>query len=150
MVERFADATPELYLQDETAWLDATAALVRAGRLDLVDTASLAEYLSDMAKRDRREVFSRLVVLLTHLLKWHHQTEHRSASWSSTIQVQQLELCGAAGSGTLRQHAERELDDAYAKAVGRAAKETGLPETAFPAACPYTVEQLLTADLLGA
>lgn len=149
MVQRFTDATPELYLRDETAWLDATAELVRAGRLDLVDAASLAEYLTDMAKRDRREVFSRLVVLLTHMLKWHHQPTHRSASWMSTIHTQQMELDGSANSGTLRQHAERELDDAYAKAVGRAMKETGLPESTFPAACPYTVEQLLTADLLG-
>lgn len=149
MVQRFANATPELYLRDETAWLDATAELVRAGRLDLVDAASLAEYLTDMAKRDRREVFSRLVVLLTHMLKWHHQPDRRSASWMSTIHTQQMELDGAANSGTLRQHAERELDDAYAKALGRAMKETGLPESTFPAACPYTVEQLLTADLLG-
>ena len=48
----------------------------------------------------------------------------------------------------LREHAEREVHDAYAKAVGRAVKETGLPETAFPPACPYTVDQLLAADLL--
>ena len=75
MMLKTHEATPELYLRDETAWLEATAELVRAGRLDRVDSASLAEYLTDMAKRDRREVFSRTVVLLAHLLEWHHQPD---------------------------------------------------------------------------
>lgn len=53
-------ATPtklaELYRIDETAWLEAMAELIRSGRLDEVDYPNLAEYLSDMVIRDRREV----------------------------------------------------------------------------------------------
>ena len=61
-----------LYERDETAWLEAMAVLAARGRYAEMDFRHLSEYLADMAKRDRREVFSRLVVLLSHLLKWEH------------------------------------------------------------------------------
>ena len=61
------------------------------GRAEM-DYQNLSEYLADMARRDRREVFSRLVVLLSHLLKWEHQPEKRSGSWRGTILEQRREL----------------------------------------------------------
>ena len=67
MVQRTAQTLAALYEADETAWLEAIADLVRRGRLDQLDTGTLVEYLADMARRDRREVYSRLVVLLAHL-----------------------------------------------------------------------------------
>jgi hypothetical protein len=148
MVQRTAHALAELYDADETAWLDATAALARAGRLDQIDPATLAEYLSDMARRDRREVESRLIVLLAHLLKWTHQPDKRSGSWKATIVEQRQELEGLLASGVLRNHAEAVLADVYAKAVERVTAETNLPAATFPAPCPWTVDELLTDHLV--
>src|SRR5271157_324403 len=74
-----------LYEQDETAWLEAMSELIRLGRLDEVDYSNLAEYLADMARRDRREVDGRLIVLITHALKWANQSDRRSGSWKGTI-----------------------------------------------------------------
>ena len=54
MVQRTPVATAALYEVDETAWLEATAELIRNGRLSEVELNTLAEYLTDMAKRDRR------------------------------------------------------------------------------------------------
>ena len=82
-----------LYEQDETAWLEAMAALAADGRYAEMDHLHLSDYLADMAKRDRREVFSRLVVLLSDLLKWEHQPERRTGSWRGTIREQRRE-CG--------------------------------------------------------
>jgi hypothetical protein len=146
-----AQVTPlsALYERDETAWLEAMAELIRLGRLDEVDYPNLAEYLADMARRDRREVESRLTVLTTHALKWVHQPDHRSGSWRGTIIEQRQELEGLVSRGVLRNHAEAVLAEAYRKAVERAAAETGLPAETFPAACPYTLDQLLSADLLA-
>jgi hypothetical protein len=141
MVQRTPAPTPTLYETDETGWLEATAELVRAGRLSEVDTASLAEYLSDMAKRDRREVMSRLTVLLAHLLKYEFQPENRSASWRGTIRSQWRELRQLVDSGTLRNHAIESLAVAYAEARVDAADETGLPPETFPAACPWTLDE---------
>lgn len=138
-----------LYEQDETAWLEAMAELIRLGRLDEVDYPNLAEYLADMARRDRREVESRLTVLITHALKWAHQPDHRLGSWKATIIEQRQELEGLVSRGVLRNHAEAVLTDVYLKAVERATAETGLAGATFPAACPYTLDELLSADLIA-
>jgi hypothetical protein len=148
MVQRTSEALAALYETDETAWLEATAELLKLGQLEQIDTRSLAEYLADMARRDRREVESRLTVLLAHVLKWTHQPERRCGSWRATVIEQRQELEGLVGRGVLRNHAEAVLADAYRKAVERAAAETGLPAGTFPGVCSYTLDQLLAADLL--
>src|SRR5437016_12447682 len=115
-----------LYERDETAWLEAMSALAAGRRYAEMDYIHLSEYLADMAQRDRREVFSRLVVLLSHLLKWQYQPERRSASWRGTIREQRRELRQLLESGTLRRHAEAVLAEAYAEARLQAADETEL------------------------
>jgi hypothetical protein len=50
---------------------------------------------------------------------------------------------------SLRNHAESVLAGIYRNAVEPAAAETELPEATFPAACPYSLDQLLSADLLA-
>jgi hypothetical protein len=140
MVQRTPHALAALYEADETAWLELTADLVRAGRLGEIDPRTLAEYLTDMAKRDRREVFSRLVTLLTHLLKWEHQPEGRTGSWRGTIREQRRELRQLLESGTLRNHALAVLADAYAEARAQAADETGLGVATFPVENPRDLD----------
>ncbi len=143
MVQRTPEALAALYVADETAWLDQTAELVRAGRFDQLDAATLAEYLTDMAKRDRREVFSRLVVLLAHLLKWKYQPKRRSMSWRLTILEQRRELRQMLDSGTLRNHAAAVLAAAYADAREQTAVATGLVPETFPEECPWDLDGAL-------
>jgi hypothetical protein len=101
-----------------------------------------------MARRDRKEVESRLVVLLAHLLKWTHQSARRTKNWRGTIVAQGQELEMELGRGVLWNHAEAVLDKTYARAIKRAAVETGLPAETFPVQCPYTLEQLLSPEIL--
>jgi Domain of unknown function DUF29 len=143
MVQRHPVATAALYEVDETAWLEATAELIRHGRLDAVELDTLAKYLTDMARRDRREVYSRLVVLLSHLLKWEYQPDRRSGSWLGTILEQQRELRQLLESGTLRNHASAVFADAYADARKQAAAETGLVRGAFPEECAWDLDGTL-------
>ena len=144
-----APSRKALYEQDETAWLEAMSELIRLGRFDEIDYPNLAEYLADMARRDRHEVESRLTTLITHLLKWSHQPDRRSGSWRATIIEQRQELQGLVSRGVLRNHAEAVLEDAYSKAIERAVAETGLAAETFPAACPYTLDQLLATDVVS-
>jgi hypothetical protein len=132
-----------LYEQDETAWLEAMACLAASGRIAEMDCAHLSEYLADMAKRDKREVFSRLVVLLAHLLKWEHQPQRRSGSWRGTIREQRRELKQLLTSGSLRNHAEAVLADAYAEARRQAADESELSPDAFPVEDSRGLDELL-------
>jgi hypothetical protein len=131
----------ELYLSDETAWLEQMAALAAESDTASMDLHNLSEYLWDMARRDKREVLHRLVVLLVHLLKWEQQPDHRSRSWELTIQEQREELQDLLESGVLRNFAVQELSKAYQKALRRAAVDTGMAEDTFPVDCPYTLDQ---------
>lgn len=143
MVQRTPHPLAVLYERDETAWLERTAELAGAGRLNEIDHPSLAEYLKDMAKRDRREVYSRLVVLLCHLLKWEIKPDQRCASWLATILEQQRELRQLLTSGTLHNHTSAVWADAYGEARKQAAAETGLTRLAFPEECPWDLEPAL-------
>jgi hypothetical protein len=133
----------QLYEADETAWLEQMSQLIKERKYDQLDYKNLSEFLQDMAIRDRREVKSRLTTLLAHLLKWDYQPRKQSRSWEATILTQRQELQDILDSRTLRNHAEEILAQAYAKAVERAATETGLKKTAFPAECPYTLDEVL-------
>ncbi len=136
-----------LYLEDETAWLEAMSGLVREGRVDELDLPNLAECLHDMALSQRREVESRIVVLLIHLLKWEFQPARWSRSWLDTLIEQQQALIDEASRGVLLNHGVERLPASYGKAVRRAAAQTGLPVSRFPKECPYTFDQLLEVEL---
>ncbi|MGL6097256.1 MAG: DUF29 domain-containing protein [Fimbriiglobus sp.] len=149
MVQRTPTALAALYTSDEVAYLETTASILRDRLFDQIDPETLAEFLTDKANRERREMRSRLIVLIAHLLKWDYQPERRTTSWTLTILEQQGELSQILESGTLRNLAAAGLADAYAQACRRAAAETGLPRSTFPAECPWGVDALLadtTAD----
>jgi len=107
------------------------------GRTEELDYEHLAEYLSDMAKRDRRELQSRLRMLITHLLSWCYQAEleMRTGSWKATIITQQHDLLDILQSGVLRNYALDTLEETYLKALRIATVETGLAEQQFPKRC---------------
>jgi len=61
------------YEQDFYAWSEEQAALLRAGRAAEADLDNIVEEIESMGKSERRELISRLTVLLLHLLKWRLQ-----------------------------------------------------------------------------
>lgn len=136
-----------LYEQDETAWLDIMAALCARTEHDELDLPHLSEYLSDMAKRDRRAVYNRLVTLMCHLLKWEFQPDKQTGSWRGTIREQRRKLRLLLDSKTLRNHASDILLEAYAEAREQAADETQLKVTKFPKECAWGIDELLRNEL---
>ncbi len=62
-----------LYDRDFFAWANEQAALLREGKLEEADLESIAEEIESMGKTEKRELISRLTVLLLHLLKWRYQ-----------------------------------------------------------------------------
>src|SRR5258708_27594646 len=85
-------AAASLYDEDFAIWTAETARLLRAGRFHEVDIEHLAEEIEDMGKRDKRELHSRLTVLILHLLKWKWQPEKQTRGWQSTLLTQRAEL----------------------------------------------------------
>ena len=142
-----APAVKDLYEQDFFEWTVRNAELLRAGRLDEADLEHIAEEIEDMGKSERRELESRLSVLLSHLLKWRFQPDRRGRSWQATIRVQRAELLRLlADVPSLRRHLRDQLPEVYPIAVEGAIAETDLPEEVFPPACPFSLDQILTAD----
>jgi hypothetical protein len=138
-----------LYDSDFFEWTQHSAELIRQGRLNEADLEHIAEEIEDMGKRDRREVRSRLIVLIAHLLKWQLQPERRTPSWRGTIieQRQQLDLVFQ-DSPSLVDLAEHELPLIYTRAARRALAETGLASDRLPPECPYSETEILDSRFL--
>jgi len=75
------------YDRDLVAWATENAALLRAGKLDRIDTAHIAEELEDLGRRERRALGNHLWNLVMHLLEWEFQPERRTGSWRSFIET---------------------------------------------------------------
>ena len=102
-----------------------------------------------MGRADKRELDSRLEILLAHLLKWQTQVNFRSSGWRGTIREQRRRIARLMrDSPSLRSRLDHVIPEAYAAARDMAANETGLPNTTFSATCPFTPEQLLAEDFL--
>src|SRR5215472_16454649 len=133
------------YEEDFYAWTVEQSRLLRAGELSAIDAVNIAEEIESMGRSDRRELKSRLVVLVMHLLKWQHQPAGRSRSWSATIEEHRLQIDAIlAESPSLRPTTASMLAEAHAIARARAIAETGLADEVFPGACPFTPDQVLS------
>lgn len=137
------------YEEDFYAWTVEQARLLRSGELSAIDAANIAEEIESMGRSDRRAIESRLTVLMTHLLKWQKQSKMRSGSWSGTIAEQRRRIAKLLEeSPSLRSVVAEALAEAYGEAREAASNQTGLPETEFPAACPFTADEVLSRSFL--
>jgi hypothetical protein len=133
-----------LYERDFYAWTQDQAAKLRARALDDVDWENLAEEIESVGKRDRREIWSRLRVLLALLLRWEFQPERRCDSWQSAISEERTWIEGILDdSPSLRGHPQEIFERTYADARQKAALEARLKAAIFPKKAHFTVEQAL-------
>jgi hypothetical protein len=139
---------PSLYDTDYVAWLEEQVAHLRAGRLAALDVDNVAQELDSLIKAERQQLENRLEVLILHLLKRDHQPSQRSNRWRATVQEQRTRIRRLLrDSPSVRREVESMCRDVYADAVGAAAIETRLSETAFLPTLPYSIEQIFERDL---
>lgn len=135
------------YEMDFYAWTQQQAALLREGRFSDLDVNNLIEEIESLGRSEKRELESRLKVLLMHFLKWQFQAARRGQygrSWLLTIRNQRTELRKLIrDNASLKAHLQATLMEAYQDARYEAEAETGLPISAFPESSPYTIEQIL-------
>ena len=122
-----------LYDSDFYEWTQTVAQNLRQFVLSKADLEHVAEEIADMGKRDRREIRSRMIVLVMHLMKWAAQPKLRyKSTWMSTINEQRGQVEAALeDSPSLRVDLIREIPNIYSKAAARAAAETRLPLSTF-------------------
>ncbi len=136
-------------LADFNLWIAQTTQLLREHRWHEIDVTHLIEEIEDLGKSERRGITSQLTRLLLHVLKWQYQPQRRSDSWldSITDARTQIELV-LEDSPSLASYPAEKLEESYQRARCQAAKQTSLEISAFPNACPYSVELVLAEDWL--
>lgn len=137
------------YDTDVYAWAMRQADLLRHKQLDGIDWGNVAEEIESLGKEQRHALRSSYRLLVMHLLKWQYQPPRRSRSWSNTIgrersNIEEREL----DNPSLKTIAPDLVAEGYGLARQGAARETTLSRDAFPAECPYTIEQLRDHDFM--
>ena len=141
--------TPVTKEADLYSWALRQAELLRAGRLADIDPAGIAEEIDDVGEEQYLRLESALRVLMLHLLKWDHQPDKRSRSWSLSVLEQrrrvQRQLKKNPG---LKSQLEDALAAAYEDARIEAASKTGLPLRTFPASRPFDYAQIMERPIV--
>ena len=134
------------YDLDFYAWANEQAALLRAGKLASADIENIAEEIESMGRSEKRELVSRLNILLLHLLKWQFQPDSRAKSWRFSIEEQRDKIADhLLDNPSLKYSLDDIIGTAYRDARRDAEKETGLERKTFPATCAFTFEQMMDA-----
>ena len=135
------------YEDDFYAWSREQAALLRSGKLAQADLTNIAEEIESMGKAERRELISRLTVLLLHLVKWRFQPMMRGRSWRLSIEGQRLDIKDLLDDNpSLGPIVSQSIGHAWRRALIEAERETGLERTRFPAVCPWDSASVLDDD----
>jgi Domain of unknown function DUF29 len=142
-----------LYETDYYAWIQEQVRALRDGRPEHLDSENVAEELEDLGKNLRRELQSRIEVILAHMLKLVYQPEKRTPSWGNTIHEQRMRLEDLLAKNTsLRSHLDETMFDAFRYARVAAGTEMGLTiresRRLFPVDCPWTRAEILNASFL--
>lgn len=127
----------KLYEQDLVAWCDDTVAKLKAGNFHDIDIDSLISEIEGLAGRDRRELESRLEVLLNHLLKRVYvQSSEDYRGWELTIREQRRQLQKLIKqSPSLHNHWHQVFPEAWLTAQSDAQED--YPQAQFPNRCPF-------------
>ena len=135
------------YDKDFYSWTQEQAELLKHGRFSELDIDNLIEEVETMGRTEKRELESRLTVLLFHLLKWKYQDVRQCRSWELSIIEQRLKF-----EETLKENPglKSKLNDmlkkAYRYAVIEASKETKISIKIFPELCPWELDKITDSE----
>jgi len=131
------------YHTDYYGWTEEQARLLKSGRWQEIDIENIIEEIESMGRSEKRSLESRLIILITHLLKWQYQPVRRGKSWQLTIKGQRVSCSDVLDDNpSLKSKLDELFIKSYYRAKLEAAKEMGLDEDFFPEKCPYTLNQV--------
>ena len=135
------------YDVDVNEWTKEQADALRRRAPNELDWDNLAEEIKSLGSSNRRQIKSRLEILIIHLLKWKYQPEWQCGSWRGSILEARDRLEDLLEeSPSLRPLPAEYLSKAYARARRKALAETGLYR--LPETCPWTIDKVLDTDFL--
>jgi hypothetical protein len=132
------------YEKDFYSWTQEQADLLRKGQFKNLDIPNLIEEIETMGRSEKRELESRLTILLLHLLKWKYQEVRRGRSWQLSIDEQRIQFEDTFNENPgLKPQLDEIVKKAYKLAVIKASRETKISKAVFPECCPWNLAQLL-------
>lgn len=136
-----------LYEKDFYRWIETTVKLLQEEKWTEIDKENLLEELISMGKSEKRQLSSRIITVLEHLLKlayWEQEREYNARGWTNTIieQRKQIELI-LRDSPSLRPQLVNIFPECYQDAKDVTERKTAL---SFPDKSPFTLEQVLDVD----
>jgi len=137
-------AAPATKEADLYSWAVRQAKLLRAGRLSEIDPVAIAEEIDDAGEEQYDKLESVLRVLMLHPLKWEHQPDMRSRSWTASVREQRRRVLRQLRKNPgLKSRLDEALLEAYEDARDEASIETGLPLHVFPANRPFEYAEVM-------
>ena len=143
----------DLYERDVLAWSESQADLLRrlarGERVNDVDWAHVVEEIEDVGLSELHAVESFLCLILVHLLKLRVWPDDPSARHWRVEVVASQQNAAQRFAPSMRQRID--LARLHRDAIDQleAGQADGDPRLVLPAACPFTLEQLLTEALGG-
>ncbi|WP_158811160.1 DUF29 domain-containing protein [Beijerinckia sp. L45] len=132
-----------LYEQDFVTWTERQAALLKEGRLDLVDVANLAEEIESLGRSQISALRSSYKLIAMHLLKLMKQPEKATPSRENTINRERGNVIDLLDENPGMRPKRSELfAKAYVSARSDAAFETQIDLEHFPEEPPFSLEQI--------
>ena len=128
-------------------WASEQAQLIRSGQFDKLDIEHIADEIEDVGKSEKRELASRMAVLLAHLLKWKFQSTHQGLSWERTIREQRKQVLRKLRETPSLSPLLNELEwveGVWGDAITQAITETNL--SIFPEVCPWSIADVLSEN----
>ncbi|MBJ7901221.1 MAG: DUF29 family protein [Cyanobacteria bacterium RI_101] len=141
--------TPSLYEQDILLWAEETVRQLKAQNFEHLDLEHLIEEVEALGVSQKRELLSRLIVLLEHLLKrLYIQLPENYRGWEQTIRTQRTELdILIIQVPSLKSLWEQSFTEAWRRALANVKSE--YPSAVLPEIWPFASDRqtLLTAAL---
>ncbi|KQS04107.1 hypothetical protein ASG11_07485 [Sphingomonas sp. Leaf357] len=135
------------YAEDYAAWLQYQVGLMKAGRWVELDAEHLIDEVEDLGKSEFSAFVSAIEIILVHMLKWDCQPERRSRSWVGSIVEHRRRLAQALeDSPSFKSRRDVAVARAFDVATARAAAETNLPLTSFPAENPFDWDAITSRE----
>ena len=140
---------PPTKRDDLYSWAVRQSELLRAGRLSEIDAAAIAEEIDDVGEEQYDKLESALRVLMLHVLKWDHQPDRRSRSWTLSILEHRRRIHRQLrGSPGLKSQLGEALEGAYEDARLEAANETALSLSVFPVRRPFEYAEIMERSIV--
>ena len=141
--------TAYTYEQDFVGWLNTQAELLKTGKVNELDIKNLVEEIEAMGRSEKRELESRMIILVMHLLKWTFQPNYQSRSWANTINEQRRRIGRVIKDSPSLKNSLNDTEwfnDIWQSALYQAMSETGLDIKIFPEQPIWTTQQILVDD----